>query len=539
MKHVLLLLGIAFLMHIQDGTAQGMHIHPGTDMQVFDNTQVGVYGNVTNEGNQTLGANAEVLFYGTAWQNATTATNLGTGAVEFVQPNTLTGTSVQQTLEGGNNAASFPILVVNNPNDIQLITNNTKVRDQLDFRDGHILLALQDLTVGDGDPGLITGYNETQFVVTNAAPTATSGFLIRENHNTAAIDYPVGIAVGDYTPASLTNSGIADDYAVRAFDSVYTSGTSGTTKNYESVGRTWHILESTVGGSNVSLNLQHNIVTEGVAFDQNSNYVARHIGVKPNSVVSFTDSEWDYVGDGNCATNLSPANITTGANIAGAARNIRAGFDNFTDYEYYTVVTCRIHALPLELDYVQANLQEEDCSVFIDWATLTEKNVSHFEVEYSTDAIKFEAIADKAAQNSILGSGYSLTFDGLHLESHDQHYFRLKMVDIDGSFTYSPMVTVSSKGCSSASDYSVFPSPNRTGQLFVRLDQGFADDQDGEFIINDVLGRTVLAQSTVLLAKERLFELDIHHLVSGTYFVYYKNAEDRILPLRKFVVISE
>lgn len=519
-------------------TQYNMQIHAGAQIQTFGTQKMAIYGDLNNQGTNTINTNGEILFYGNNWTNATTATNLGSGTVQFLQPNTLTNTTIQQTLEGGNNTASFPSFVVNNPSNILLINNNSKVRDRLDFQAGHMILDSFNLTVGNGNAGSISNYTENRFVVTNADSSLNSGFLIREQFNGVAIDFPVGIAVGDYTPARLTNTGIADDYAVRVFNHVYTRGNNGGNRDVQSVGRTWQVQESTVGGSIVELDLQHNLITEGAQFDPNSNYVARHVGTIPNSVVEYTVSEWDYVGSSNCVTNISPADITTGANIVGAARNIRTGFDDFTTYQYYTVAVCDVNVLPVELEYLQTSINES-CEVYIDWQTKSETNLAYFEIEYSLDGLSYENIGTTKALNKQEGANYAQTFEQINLSASNYHYFRLRIVDTDASFSYSPTTVVNSLACQEQQTYTVYPNPNQTERLYIKVPLGFNTTQDGLFVITDVLGRRVLQDAQTLLMHQRVFDIDISRLASGTYFIHFQQEGRHLLAAQKFVVIHE
>ncbi len=86
------------------------------------------------------------------------------------------------------------------------------------------------------------------------------------------------------------------------------------------------------------------------------------------------------------------------------------------------------------------------------WKTLNEINVSHFEVERSNDAIGFNKIGTVNANNQISNS---YLFTDATAITHNT-YFRLKMVDKDGSFRYSSIVLVSSKATNAIS---VFPNP--------------------------------------------------------------------------------
>jgi hypothetical protein len=70
----------------------------------------------------------------------------------------------------------------------------------------------------------------------------------------------------------------------------------------------------------------------------------------------------------------------------------------------------------------------------LQWVTENEVNNSHFEVQRSADGVNYTTIANKPAQNTTAGGTYSWQ-DVQPLSK--VNYYRLKMVDIDGSYQYS------------------------------------------------------------------------------------------------------
>jgi hypothetical protein len=74
------------------------------------------------------------------------------------------------------------------------------------------------------------------------------------------------------------------------------------------------------------------------------------------------------------------------------------------------------------------------------WRTASEQNTSHFELEYSTDGIRFDRI-----QGNIAAAGNSaslLSYSYLHSFYSAIVYYRVKQVDIDGQYSYSKTVVV-------------------------------------------------------------------------------------------------
>ena len=84
-------------------------------------------------------------------------------------------------------------------------------------------------------------------------------------------------------------------------------------------------------------------------------------------------------------------------------------------------------------------------------------NVSHFELEQSIDAFSFELVHIIPAKGN---SNKLRTYnDELALDKPGTYYFRLKIVDVDGSFEYSEVLAteINAKG-----NYGLFPNPSQS-----------------------------------------------------------------------------
>lgn len=84
--------------------------------------------------------------------------------------------------------------------------------------------------------------------------------------------------------------------------------------------------------------------------------------------------------------------------------------------------------------------QDAGQSVLLQWTTATEQNSDRFEVEKSIDDVHFSTLTTvTAAGNSSSERSYR-AIDPQPLAGLD--YYRLRLVDLDGRFTYSPLVLV-------------------------------------------------------------------------------------------------
>ncbi|KUG08442.1 hypothetical protein ASU33_09760 [Solirubrum puertoriconensis] len=137
--------------------------------------------------------------------------------------------------------------------------------------------------------------------------------------------------------------------------------------------------------------------------------------------------------------------------------------------------------LPVELVSFEAKLRNG--KVYLNWATAQEKNNRGFEVERSQNGNEFASIGFKAGHGtSAQRHEYSLV-DEQPLAGVS--YYRLKQIDNDSKFNYSPVLTVKN---GRVADVAVYPNPV-DDVLNVRLSQG---GTDAEVVVSDLLGRTVL-----------------------------------------------
>lgn len=112
---------------------------------------------------------------------------------------------------------------------------------------------------------------------------------------------------------------------------------------------------------------------------------------------------------------------------------------------------------PLPVTLSSFNVRAEGTStVNINWSTSSESKAKHFDIERSIDAKRWETIGNKASSgNSSTLLSYSFTDN---TPKQGLNYYRLKMVDQDGSFALSRMESVSI-GSHTAQVVSVYPNP--------------------------------------------------------------------------------
>src|SRR5690606_15734214 len=89
--------------------------------------------------------------------------------------------------------------------------------------------------------------------------------------------------------------------------------------------------------------------------------------------------------------------------------------------------------LPVELASLSATMVED--IVEVSWQTASEENTGRFEVQHSSNGSSWNTLTEIKAAGNHVGL---LTYRFVHTApSHGINYYRLKTVDLDGTFEYS------------------------------------------------------------------------------------------------------
>lgn len=207
-------------------------------------------------------------------------------------------------------------------------------------------------------------------------------------------------------------------------------------------------------------------------------------------------------------------------NNSGFGAGISAIVQNATlrvDHMRISIYTYSV--LPLELVHFSASLKDQ--SIVCDWVTASERDLEKFVVERSQDGNTFEAVGQVAAAGN---SESTLTYQFTDSKPvNGILYYRLKMVDTDGSFTYSDVVSIPYNEATMAS---VYPNP-ATDWTTILVNNGFQ-----EIIITNATGHITDRFEGNSLEEQKT--LHIQEMPDGAYFVWIKDSNGN-LQVRKLV----
>ena len=161
--------------------------------------------------------------------------------------------------------------------------------------------------------------------------------------------------------------------------------------------------------------------------------------------------------------------------------------------------------------------KRENNTNLLQWTTAQEINVSHFEVERSYNGTLFSKTGRVKANPPLGGTGgqYSYTDNSLSttLNSKPQTiFYRLKMVDKDGQYTYSNIAVIK---LSSTKGISIYPNPAK--ELL-----NVSSDHIVQLTLTDNTGRNVLTRKCGSSGFETI---NVARLASGIYVLRVKDVQ--------------
>lgn len=298
-------------------------------------------------------------------------------------------------------------------NDSVFVTMSDSVYLVIDNADSNAIT-----TTGTG--GNIISESEVNVVQWNIADSSDATYIVPFTTNTTRKKIPLEVKV--------TSAGSNDGSILF---STYETATDMNT--------TWpsdvtHMNSGILGGADGSL----------FAVDRFWMIDANSYTTKPNVEIQFTyDSSANELKGTNTITEANLAaqyfdttnggdwsSLNGGSNLVNRTVSpVYAGGTNF--FKTWTLVD---NSTPLPIDELRFYAEKENDYSVLGWVTSNEKNISHFDIERSIDGKAFSKIGEVKS--------------GLEYVFYDQkpvngiNYYRLKLIDNEGDFTYSEVKEV-------------------------------------------------------------------------------------------------
>jgi hypothetical protein len=176
-------------------------------------------------------------------------------------------------------------------------------------------------------------------------------------------------------------------------------------------------------------------------------------------------------------------------------------------------------AFPLPVKMLRFTAKNSALDIILEWASASEANSNRFEVQRSVNGKLFKTVTNvKAAGNSSTIRNYrTLDADAFAVTGVNKLYYRLKIVDNDGSFEYSNIATVNLKETQNSTQLVVYPNPF-SDQTYIQVNASQATS--AIITVVDITGKTVIAYSENISEGQSTINLNQSNtLKPGIYFL--------------------
>lgn len=367
-----------------------------------------------------------------------------------------------------------------------------------------------------------------------------------------------------YTNAQIPSSEVPNEYIAPFWDDL--DGVSSGTVHYKQEGSTfivqftgWHKYSNTgsltfqivlhqngkivvyYNNMNATLNsatvgIENAAGNDGLQVAYNANYIANNLALE-----FAAEPDW-LSNDVNSGTLFNGNSIDVELTFRAEdypAGNYSMDFNvasNDPVNSLVTVpVTMEISIIPVELTSFAASNDRNN--VTLNWATATEVNNSGFQIERKLNGTNewtnLSFVSGKGTSTE--RNNYSYMDKGLTVGKYS---YRLKQVDLDGTFEYSPVIEVDVNAPNEYTLYQNYPNPFNPSTT---IEYSLPEKADVTISIYTAIGElvTTLVNGTVESGYQKV-NFNASNLTSGTYIYQIKavGAERTFVDTKKMILIK-
>jgi hypothetical protein len=223
--------------------------------------------------------------------------------------------------------------------------------------------------------------------------------------------------------------------------------------------------------------------------------------------MEYADAELDNQSENALEFRVSDGGGWT--KLPASSRNSTANYVELQNLNSFGQITLADDGAGLPVEFILFTVECRNSETLVSWATASEQNSSHFEVQSSANGTTWTTIATvTAAGNSNSEKRYSWTD-----QNPQGKFYRIKEVDLDGKFQYS---ITGVADCGGGNLFKVWPNPVQE-QLYVSIKA----DRRGSAAIHvyNSKGQLVKKQNSGLLPGNNQLAVDMNNLATGLYHV--------------------
>ncbi|MFN7592084.1 MAG: T9SS type A sorting domain-containing protein, partial [Bacteroidota bacterium] len=214
----------------------------------------------------------------------------------------------------------------------------------------------------------------------------------------------------------------------------------------------------------------------------------------------------------------------------GTGRTIAGGFALRMGYTSFSEFGIGLSGVPLPVQLTTFSGYNEGSVNKLNWNTSSELNSMEFQIERSADGINFQQIGTEAAAGfSTQPLNYNFT-DVSPLNG--VNYYRLKMVDMDYTYTYSNIIAINPIGMNLGNDIILFPNPS-TDNVFANITT--VDRREINIVVIDISGRLIMTNRVQLSEGNHIIPIGTSALAGGNYIIEFRDQQNNLINSKKFI----
>jgi hypothetical protein len=346
----------------------------------------------------------------------------------------------------------------------------------LSFVSGRIISGTGSQDVYFYSGSTYTGFDATHHIVGYVTRSGSTNFTfpIGDGTHTADLD--------------LTALSAAADFQVLYTGSAYTDYTAAAPLLAKNIyKKEWWDVHLAAGAATAKVTLKWNDARNTLIHTDPANLVVAH----------FAGGAWQNEG----GSSASASGSSTGS--VGPSNTI-ASFSPFT-FGSTTV------ALPIILSMFTAT--DKDCQALLSWNTQLEQNAAGFDIQQSTDGSHYTSTTYVPAKGSPSDYATTIAQDTRHA------WYRIRMLDLDGSYVYSPVANVQLNCITDGEYLQAYPNPLTIGAALNVKFTAPANRGTALLQLFDMSGKQVYGANVQVMEGLNSYSINTAGLPAGTYTV--------------------
>ena len=367
--------------------------------------------------------------------------------------------------------------------------------------------------------------------------------------NATSVNVKFGTEADQYFPSIFT-------FSIRMKDPLVTLDKNVTDNNNNGFVDSNEELTYTLSGSNTGIASAYNAIIidtlpANVTYVPNSLEVISAPGVVAGFKTDANDTDEAVKGVngakhyikffiGNGATGTSGGELPAGStytvrfkvkanaipgtiiNTARITTNSQAG-DQFTD-DGTAVIGESGGPVPVKFTSFKAQLQNANTAL-LKWTTEAEIDNDHFEIQRSDDGVNF-TVRGKVNGNGSTTISHSYSYTDVLDTRSSIIYYRLRIVDTDGKYSYSKIVAIKLNGSLAVENFNVFPNPFIAD---IKIAMTSTSDVDARVRILAFDGKEIVRRTVAVQKGDNIVVLkDLGNLPKGNYILEVTSGTEKV-----------